>query len=335
MFDPLFKIDRNLLVVNRMLDGVAKEHPEYGAALIYNKLRPEHTFQLLDLPLGITFDLAALAGGSLIVDLAKQIWNAESNDNLNELAEAANRLNHYLLMATSPLVPERDSIQIEDLALCLTNYIMLRHALYRYLTEGEREATIPWSDTIRWSELPRESRLSYFLSMRWPAMVMMYMSNYLARIASELSTAGDEALETLPYPVYPIVPEAQDETSDNVLGQAVALHRKNQDYYRLWLRFFTNGEKDFYFESLWSNEEPFLETLVNILADIELEARAMSSQFTMAWKNFAGTAPAGPQYDAPSGTGLHLDLGSRDDLFLKYRKFLPSIVINRQGNLRQ
>jgi hypothetical protein len=328
MFDPPFPNDRNILVVNRMLDGVAKEHPEYGAALIYNNLRPEHTFQLLDLPLVITFDLASLAGGSHIVDLAKQIWNAESNDNINELSEAANRLNRYLLTATSPLVPERDSIQIEDLALCLTNYIMLRHALYRYLTDGEREATIPWSDTIRWSELPRENRISYFLSMRWPAMVMMYMSNYLERISSELSVSGDEALEILPYPVYPIVPDGQDETSDSVIGQAVALHRKDQDYYRLWLRFFADGEKDFFFESLWSNEEPFLETLVNILADIELEARAMSSQFTVAWKNFSGMVPEGPQFDAPSETDLHLDSDSRDDLFLKYRKVFPTIIIN-------
>ncbi len=324
MFDLFLHLENNVLTVDRMLKGLAKEHPEYGAALIYNNLRPEHTFQLLDLPLFITFELASLAGGHRIKDLARQIWNAESNGNIHALSEAANSLNEYLLLVTSPLVPDRESIRIEDLALCLTNYIVIRHALYNYLKEGEREADLPWSETIRWADLPPESRIAYFLSMRWPAMIVMYMNHYLSQVSSGLKAASDEILDELPYPVYPIVPEDEDqETEGNVLGQAIALHRKDQEYYRLWLRFFYSGRKDFHFEPIWDEEAPYLETMVNLLADIELEARDMSREFSTAWNDLV-RSPERLQYDQGSFMGVHLDfLGTQDDAFLKFGRGLP------------
>jgi hypothetical protein len=304
-----------------MLDGIAKEHPEYGAALIYNNLRPEHTYQLLDLPLVISFELASLTGGLQVAEIAKKIWLAESNNNLNLLADAANRLNHFLLLATSPTIDSK-SIKIEDLALCLTNYIILRYALFQYLSKGEREISLPWSETIRWSDLPKENRVSHFLSMRWVSMIILYMDRYLDQLSPALAHSTDEFRETLRYPIYPIVPD-EDKEDENILGQAVALHRKNQDYYQLWLRFLINGEKDFYFEPIWDKEAPYLETLVNLLADIELEARNMAREFSTIW-NEIRKVPAEIQQN--SSMDVFFD-ETRDDIFLKHKINLPSYFL--------
>ena len=322
MFDLFPHLGDDVSTVDRMLKGLAQEHPESSDALIYNSLRPEHTFQLLDLPLSITFELASLAGGDRIKDVARQIWNAEIHGDLNTLSEAANRLNHYLLMVTSPFIPDRETIQIQDLALCLTNYIIIRYALYRFLKEGEKEVEMPWSETIRWADLPSDQRVACFLSMRWPAMIVMHMNHYLHRISAGLGTATDEILEELPHPVYPIVPE-EDEAEDQILGQAVGLHRKEQDYYLLWLRFFYDGHKDFLFEPTWDEELPYLETMVNLLADIEREARDMSREFSDAWNNLI-QSPEQLQVDLQSPMAVHLDfLETPEDIFLKFREWPP------------
>ncbi len=316
-------LDKGVLIVDKMMDGVAREHPEYGAALIYNHLRPEHTVQLLDLPLSITFDLAVLAGEPQVRILARQILDAEHSNDLNALGSAFNSLNQMLLIATSPLIPDRDStIRIEDLSLCLTNYIVIRHALYNFLKTGEREFTLPWTEAIPLSDVPRENRIAYLLSMRWTAMVVMEMNDYLGKVSAGLETASEEARLALPHPILPILPEEDTESAEKILGHAVALHRNEQEYYALWLRFFFTGERDFYFEPLWEDDQPYLETLINLLADIELEAREMSQEFITSWQSLP-RSPEQVQYDQ-TVAGMNFDLmESSDNVLFRYGRNLP------------
>ena len=286
--DSSFHIENTGLIVERMLQGLAKEHPDFEPAMIYTVVRPEHTFQLLDLPLSITFNLAMLAGGDRVKNLVDRIWQSEMSGNLNHLSEAANHLNWYLMLATTPSQPDQGSIHIEDLALCLSNYVLLRYALFRFLETGEKEVALPWSDTFQWEDLPKENRVPFYLAMRWPAMVVLFMNKYLSRASSGLGLQS-EFNESFPYPIFSIVPEDESEADKEILGQAVGLHRVNQDYYRLWLRFLYNRQTDFYFEALWSDDLPYVETILNLMADIELEALEMSSELSSTWAGMGAT----------------------------------------------
>ena len=86
-FGPQINGDPSL-VVDRMLTGIAKKHPETDHASKYGKLRPEDTFQLLNLPLLITFELASLAGQEQVREIVERIMSAEEDNNLNSLSEA-------------------------------------------------------------------------------------------------------------------------------------------------------------------------------------------------------------------------------------------------------
>ena len=322
MSNSFFHVENDVTIVNRMLDDLAKKYPQHEPTLIFNNLRPKHTLQLLDLPLNITFDLAYRSGGDKVRILAEQIWQAEANGNLNVLAESANRLNQYLMAVASLPAAGNASIHIEDLALCLTNYVLLRHALYRFLKAGSKNVELPWTDTINWSEMPRGNRVAFFLSMQWPAIVVLQMTQYLARVGRDYSKFN-HLHNALLHPVVPIVLENESDTSNETLGHAIGLHRNNQDYYRLWLRFFYDGKKEFYFEPIWSGDLPYLQTLIELLADIELEARDMSGELSSLWEDLTGSLEYAPN-DQGSPMDVHVDFkDSRTDPLLKYRKGPP------------
>lgn len=286
--------DSNLSVTEQMLAEVTAGKDSDKQAYTLNKLKPEHTYKLLDLPSGTILKLASMLGVKDIRDLMERLWRADSEDDLGTLGRGINFLNQRVILAAYPggAAPEF----MDSLSLSMTNFIVLWQALYNFLRQGDREVQIEWSETVGLDSLPRGHRIPFLLAYDWLSMLLMLVDSYMGKIKDRKNYMPTE---DLPLPVVSIQPEGETDAEGELLGYAVGIHKPGQADYEIWLRLFFSGEVDFYFVPLWE-ESVHLQKLVENLADLEAESRSTIIDISSSWKMLPKAAGEGAQDDISS-----------------------------------
>lgn len=310
-----FLSESNLSVTEQMLAEVSAGKEPDKQAYALNKLKPEHTYKLLDLPSGTILKLASMLGIKDVSDLMERLWRADSEDDLGTLGNGINFLNQRLILAAYPggIAPEF----LDSLSLSMANFIILWQALYNYLEQGEREVQVEWTETVGINSLPRGHRIPFLLAYDWLSMLLMLVDNYLEKIKDR---RADTPVDDLPLPVVSIQPEGESDAEGELLGYAVGIHKPDQDDYEIWLRLFFSGEVDFYFTPLW-DESVHLQKLVETLADLEADSRSTILNISSSWKMLPPAAQAA-QADISSILSAGSD-NMASDILVRYRFGFP------------
>lgn len=316
----LFFNESNLSVTEQMLAEVSAGREPDRQAYTLNRLRPEHTYKLLDLPSGIILRLASMLGIKDISDLMDRLWRADSEDDLGTLGKGINFLNQRVILAAYPggASPEF----MDSLSLSMANFIILWQALYNYLKQGDREVQIEWTETVGLDSLPRGHRIPFLLAYDWLAMLLMLVDAYMEKIGDRKNNIPSE---DLPLPVVSIQPEGETDEEGELLGYAVGIHKPGQADYEIWLRLFFSGEVDFYFTPLW-DESAHLQKLVENLADLEADSRSTMIDISSSW-NMLPKAMEGAQADISSILNAESNSLSPEAL-VRYRFGFPEKFIS-------
>jgi hypothetical protein len=317
----LFFNESNLSVTEQMLAEVSAGKDSDKQAYKLNKLKPEHTYKLLDLPSGTILKLASMLGIKDIRDLMERLWRADSEDDLGTLGNGINFLNQRVIMAAYPggAAPEF----MDSLSLSMSNFIILWQALYNYLKQGDREVQIEWSETVALDSLPRGHRIPFLLAYDWLSMMLMLVDSYMEKIKDRKT---DTLAEDLHLPVVSIQPEGESDEEGELLGYAVGIHKPGQTDYEIWLRLFFSGEVDFYFVPLW-DESLHLQKIVDNLADLEAESRSTIVDISSSWKLLPEMGGGGAETDISS----ILNAESKNftpDVLVRYRFGFPERFIS-------
>ncbi len=266
----------NQSVIEQMLAEM--NIPAPGQADRLEKLRPEDTYRLLDLPSGTTLKLAAMLGIEDIRELMDRLWRADNEDDLGALGSGINFLNRRVILAAFPGGSSPEFL--DRLALSMSNFIILWQALYNYLKDGVREVQIEWSNTVELDSLPRGHRIPFLLAYDWLSMTLLRVDQYLE---SHLDGNHMESPESLPLPIVALQPEDESEEEGELIGYAVGIHRQGQSEYEVWLRLFFSGEVDFSFVPLW-DESVHVQKLMDSLAELESDIRSTMVNISSSWK---------------------------------------------------
>jgi hypothetical protein len=271
--------------------------PPPGQADRLEKLRPEDTYRLLDLPSGTILKLAAMLGIEDIRELMDRLWRADNEDDLGALGSGINFLNRRVILAAYPGGSSPEFL--DRLSLSMSNFIILWQALYNYLKDGVREVEIEWSDTVGLDSLPRGHRIPFLLAYDWLSMTLMFIDLYLE---SHLGGNHMDSPETLPLPIVAIQPEGEPDEEGELLGYAVGIHKQGQSEYEVWLRLFFSGEVDFSFVPLW-DEPVHVQKLMDSLAELESDIRSTMVNISSSWKMLPRAEAEDSQADSSSILG--------------------------------
>lgn len=314
--------ESSLSVTEQMLAeaSVGRGDPDQQASAL-SRLRPEHTYKLLDLPSGIILKLASMLGIKDISDLMERLWRADSEDDLGTLGNGINFLNRRVIMAAYPggVTPE----YMDSLSLSMTNFIILWQALYNYLKQGDREVQIEWTETVGLDSLPRGHRIPFLLAYDWLSMLLMLVDSYMDKIKDRKENALEE---DLPLPVVSIQPEGEPDAEGELLGYAVGIHKPGQADYEIWLRLFFSGEVDFYFVPLW-DESVHLQKLIENLAGLEADSRSTIGDISSLWKMLPEKADGGSETDISSVLNAE-SKGLTPEVLVRYRFGFPERFIS-------